>query len=121
MKYRPRYARAPAIALIIAMCTACMDSPQRSHPAALVGRWVRQVNSATWRDTLLFGADGGVRGSSTNPVPGDAQWAVEVRDTGHWFCAFDSRVSSCKPYRIYGDSLVLDEGDRQQTIFRRVP
>jgi hypothetical protein len=121
MRCQSSYTLGRAAVLTAIMCTACIASPQRSHPAALTGRWVRQISGATWGDTLLFEAEGGVRGSSTNPVPGDAQWAVEVRDTGHWFCAFDSHVSSCKRYSISGDSLVLEEGNRQQTIFRRLP
>ena len=91
-----------------------------SHPAPLVGYWVRRLDDRTWGDTLEFSTDGIVKGTNAHFVPPSARWWVRQGAVPE-YCAGDAEHGGyCRTYRLRGDTLVLDGGPAGKTLFRRV-
>jgi hypothetical protein len=112
-----------AITLVgLTACAVGGSSSAESFPRELVGRWVRQLDSGSWGDTLEFRPDGTVGGSATNRVPPSARWGVKTAVGGMpMFCAGDAKESSCQTYTTSGDRLIVDNGPSGKTTYRRVP
>ena len=109
---------------VVAGAAACEKASGRpetySHPADLVGRWVRLREDSTWGDTLEYLADGRVHGSTGHAVPSSARWGVKGEGRLAQFCAGDSTAAYCQTYQLAGDQLQLAGGPFGPTYFRRV-
>jgi hypothetical protein len=109
-----------ALAIGIAACGRISHRSPVTHPAELTGRWVRLRKDGTWGDTMVFRADGSVRGSAGYVVPAGLRWRVNPDTTGgRVFCAEVYGTGFCRPYRLRAGTLELVGGPQGTTVFRR--
>ena len=104
------------------VAVACADrASDDSHPAELVGRWVRLRADQSWGDTMEFRPDGKLLGSTGYPVPARLEWQVKRNADGVLeYCAAEGGNGFCRAYHLDGDTLDMIGGPQGNTIFRRV-
>ncbi|HKN67028.1 MAG TPA: hypothetical protein VJW73_12175, partial [Gemmatimonadaceae bacterium] len=111
-----------AMTIAAAGCAGKADTAQAplTHPAELVGRWVRFREDSTWGDTLQYLADGRVLGSEGHAVPAEARWGVKPGPLGSQeFCAADDREGYCQTFHFQDSVMVVGGGPEGPSYFRR--
>lgn len=115
---RSRWAGA-AIAASITIVSACLPHDYAVlHPPALTGRWVQLRADGSWGDTFEYLADGRVRIAAAPVIDTALDWSVLRYRKSDALCRRDHATSSCQPFRLEGDTLVVGDVGRP-TYYRR--